>query len=42
MKTADEMYFLESFRGQRHLPGAAHKRGGTISIVINSCIAFLP
>ena len=25
---ADEIYFLESFRGQRHLPRAARKRGG--------------
>jgi transposase-like protein len=25
---ADEMYFLESFKGQHHLPRAARKRGG--------------
>ena len=25
---ADEMYFLESFKGQRHVPRAARKRGG--------------
>jgi len=28
MNAADEMYFLESFKGQCHLQRAARKRGG--------------